>query len=121
MASGARAATTPYLLAVPCDTPLLPVVLAERLLQTLADYRADISVAHDGTRLQPVFALLRLELLPDLLDYLESGGRKVEAWYARHRTALAGFPDWPDAFLNINTPEERAALEQQLSGDGTPG
>jgi molybdenum cofactor guanylyltransferase len=121
MASGACAATTPYILVVPCDTPLLPAVLAERLLQALADDRAEISVAHDGALMQPVFALLRRELLPDLLEYLDTGGRKVETWYARHRTALAGFPEWPDAFLNINTPDERAALEKQLARDGTPG
>ncbi|MGD2137708.1 MAG: molybdenum cofactor guanylyltransferase MobA [Gammaproteobacteria bacterium] len=121
MASGAQAATTPYLLTVPCDAPLLPAVLVERLLQALAGNRAGISVAHDGIRMQTVFALLRRKLLPDLLSYLENGGRKVESWYARHRLAQADFRDRPDAFLNINTPAERAALEGKLTRQSEAG
>ena len=114
IASGMRTATTPYLLTVPCDCPLLPEVLAESLFLALLENRAEISTAHDGIRMQPVFSLMRRELLPGLLDYLGKGGRRVDAWYARHRLALADFSDRPTAFLNVNTPAEKMALEQRL-------
>ena len=115
MASGVQAAATPYLLSVPCDSPLLHAALAEILFRALEADQAEISVAHDGTRMQPVFALLRRELLPDLLAYLKNGGRKIDTWYAQHRLALADFSDWPDTFLNINTTDDRIDLEQKMA------
>jgi molybdopterin-guanine dinucleotide biosynthesis protein A len=77
---------------------------------------ADISVAHDGIRMQPVFALLRCELLPSLLSYLNEGGRKIDTWYAQHRLALADFSGSPDVFLNLNTPADRLVIEKKLAG-----
>ena len=115
IASGMQSAVTPYLLTVPCDSPLVPETLAESLFRALTDNETDISVAHDGARMQQVFTLLRCKLLPDLLAYLESGGRKVETWLTQHRFALADFSKWPDAFLNLNTPQDKTVLEQKLS------
>ena len=114
MASGMRAAQTRYLLTVPCDSPFVPAELAAVLQGALQAKRAEISAAHDGQRIQPVFALLRCDLLPDLQAYLEQGGRKIDTWYARHRLTLADFSCWPDAFLNINTPEDRRELERRM-------
>jgi molybdenum cofactor guanylyltransferase len=114
MASGMRASNTDYLLTVPCDSPFIPPVLAERLFRELEDKRADISVAHDSTRMQPVFALLRKELLPSLMTYLEDGGRKIDTWYAEHRLVKTDFSDWPDAFININTPDDKESVEQKM-------
>jgi len=111
IASTMQHSDTPYLLSVPCDSPLVPADLCARLYRALKAADADISVAHDGTRLQPVFVLLRRELLPDLLHYLDKGGRKIDTWYAEHRLVVTDFSDRPDAFLNINTSEELRALE----------
>ena len=115
MASGLQATNTEYLLTVPCDSPFIPPVLAERLFRELEDKQADISVAHDNTRMQPVFALLRKALLPSLMTYLEDGGRKIDTWYAEHRLAITDFSDWPDAFININTPDDRKSVEQKMA------
>lgn len=115
MASGMQASTTAYIVTAPCDSPLLPEALVERLAQALQAGSADISVAHDGERLQPVFALLRCTLLPDLLEYLESGGRKIDHWYAQHRYTTADFSDAHDAFINMNTPQDRQRLEALLA------
>jgi molybdenum cofactor guanylyltransferase len=116
MATGMQAATTPYVLTVPCDSPLLPAHLAETLYRALGDAGAELSVAHDGVRMQPVFALLSRALLPDLLAFLGDGGRKIDTWYARHRLALADFSPVPEMFLNLNTPADRSALEDRLGG-----
>jgi molybdenum cofactor guanylyltransferase len=114
MASGMQTTNTDYLLTVPCDSPFIPPVLAQRLFRELEDKRADISVAHDSTRMQPVFALLRKGLLPSLMTYLEDGGRKIDTWYAEHRLAQTDFSDWPDAFININTPDDKESVEQKM-------
>lgn len=118
MATGMQAAGTPLLLTVPCDSPFVPPDLGERLLRVMRDTGAGICVAHDGERLQPVHALLKCRLLPDLLAYLNGGGRKIDTWYARHRMARADFSDMPDMFLNLNTPADRQLLEDRLAAAG---
>jgi molybdenum cofactor guanylyltransferase len=115
MASALEVSTTPYLLTVPCDSPLIPADLAARLYRALHDGNAQISVVHDGERMQPVFALLHRDLLPSLLAYLDAGGRKIDTWYAQHRVALADFSDRPELRCNVNTPDEQARVEQRLN------
>jgi len=116
MATGMHTTDKPYIVTVPCDSPFIPNTLVETLYRTLHDKQADISVAHDGTRMQPVFALLRCELLPSLLAYLETGGRKIDSWYSQHHTALADFSGSPDTFMNLNTPADKLALENRIAG-----
>jgi molybdenum cofactor guanylyltransferase len=108
---------TPYLLTVPCDGPLLAHDLAGRLYFALTDSKADIAAASDGTRLQPVFALMKCTLLTSLLAFLAEGERKIDLWYGRHALAVADFSDRPDTFLNINTPEDRELLKARMSRD----
>jgi molybdenum cofactor guanylyltransferase len=115
MASAMQAAATPLLLTVPCDSPFVPAHLAETLYRSMAEADAGISVAYDGNRMQPVHALLRCALLPDLLDSLGNGERKVHAWYAQHRPALADFSASPEVFLNLNTPQDQRLLEAMLA------
>jgi len=115
LASGMQAAHTSYVVTVPRDSPLLAADLVQRLCDTLTQANADISVAHDGERLHPVFALLKRALLPSLLDYLKGGGRKIDVWFALHRLAIADLRERADMFINVNSPEERAALEARLS------
>jgi len=116
MASAMERAGTRYILTVPCDSPLLAPDLGERLFAALTAADAEVSVAHDGDRLQPVFALLDCALRESIMDYLASGGRKIDTWYAERRLALGDLEDCPDMFLNINTPEERDLLEARLAG-----
>ena len=114
IASGMRAASSQYIVTAPCDSPLVANNLVRRLYETLTREGADISVAHDGERMHPVFALMRRDLLPNLLDFLNAGQRKIDRWYAQHRLAVAYFRDQPEAFRNVNSPEERAELESEL-------
>jgi molybdenum cofactor guanylyltransferase len=120
MAAGMRWANTSHILAVPCDSPLIVNDLASRLWQTADTTGAEICVAHDGARMQPVFALLRTSLLPSLEAFLENGGRKIDRWYGEHSCELADFSDCPDNFLNVNEPGDLAALETALA-DAAPG
>lgn len=110
-----KAAPTPLIAVLPCDGPHIPDDLVGRLIEAMNNEDADIAVAHDGERMQPVYALIRKALLSSLLDFLASGDRKIDRWYAQHKTALADFSDMPDVFHNINTPEQHAGLQKDMA------
>jgi molybdopterin-guanine dinucleotide biosynthesis protein A len=119
---GLDQAVTPLVVTVPCDSPLLPLDLVARLREALerdAADPADLAVARTGDQPHPVFCLARRTLRPDLAAYLAGGGRKIDTWYARLRAVEVRFDDCPDAFSNVNTPEELAALERQLRRPGS--
>ena len=118
MLAALEVAGKPYVLSVPCDSPLLPADYAHRMYTALLDVSAEISVAWDGRRLQPVFALLKTELRDSLRHYLAAGERKIDRWFAQHRLARADFADTPAMFRNINTPQELAAMERDLGVRG---
>jgi len=120
MAAGMQAAETDYVAFVACDSPLLPPDLIQRLARVLTAHDADIAVAHDGHRLQPVCALLKRDLLPSLLLTLTGGERKVDHWYALHHAVEADLSDVPDAFINANTPEQLADIGQRLQARTAP-
>ena len=117
IASGLRATASQYVAFAPCDSPLVCGDLVTRLRTALSRENTRIAVAHDGERLQPVFALLERGLLDDLMRYLDDGGRKIDRWYAEHGYAQADFSDVADSFANINAPDEKRALELQLGRD----
>ena len=119
IASGMRAAETRYVAFAPCDSPLVCDRLVARLYDALAEEGSRIAVAHDGERLQPVFALLESSLRDDLVRYLDGGGRKIDRWYSEHGYASADFSDVAESFSNINAPGEIQVLEDRLrSGAG---
>lgn len=111
--SGLCAATTPWVLVVPCDTPALPDNLAERMAAGIGRHR--IAVAHDGECLHPVVALIERSLASDLRAALAAGERKVGRWYDRHGWTPVDFSDCPAAFVNLNTEEDKRRLEARLN------
>jgi len=115
MASALEASDTRLLLTAPCDSPLVTEDLGPRLHAAMTRHGAEIAVAHDGERMQPVFALIGRALLCDLLAFLAAGERKIDAWYATRHAVTADFSDILDTFLNVNTPQDRDRLERQLA------
>lgn len=120
MLAAIRASGTGYVLTAPCDSPLLASDYATRMYAALVGARAELSVAHSGERLQPVFALLRTTLADDLQRYLQTEERKIDRWFAEHRMAVTDFADRPAMFRNLNTPAELAELEAELRASSTP-
>jgi molybdopterin-guanine dinucleotide biosynthesis protein A len=118
VAAGLAAARTPWLATAPCDVPFLPADLVARLGHALAQPSAGqrladglrqpprLAVACTGGRRQPVCMLLSRDLLPDLLQYLAEGGRKVDTWQSRVGCVEVPFDDQADAFMNVNTAGE---------------
>ena len=97
------------------DSPLLDRDLVPRLYTALSATGSRIAVAHDGNRLQPVFAVLESGLLDDLTRYLDGGGRKIDQWYERHGYASVDFSDVPESFSNINAPADKRMIEDKLA------
>lgn len=103
-----------YLLTVPCDSPLLPNDLAQRLLKALINQHADIALASSDGNAHPVFCLCKKSVSPSLATYLASGERRVSSWQKSLTYTEVDFSDCSDAFVNLNTFEDLTALELKL-------
>ena len=121
--TGLERCETPYLVTAPCDSPRFPLDLVARLAEAMEREQAEIAMAaapekdEQGevkVRTQPVFCLLRIELLESLVQFTQGGGRKIDAWTAQHKTVVVPFDqpgDDPLAFANANTLDELKQLE----------
>ncbi len=109
---GLQQMQTDYLLTLPCDGPVVVADLVVRLARGLKDADADIAVAHDGKRLQPVYTLMHRRVLADLSAALEEGERKIDRWFPRNSWVRVDFSDVPEQFSNINTPDDYASAGQ---------
>ena len=112
--AGLERCETPYMVTVPCDTPNFPADLVERLAAALVEQEAEIAMAatleNGAVQVQPVFCLIKSELMESLVAYLHAGERKIDRWTAQHRCATVVFDDTA-AFANANTPQELAQLQ----------
>jgi molybdenum cofactor guanylyltransferase len=110
-ASAMSAVDTRFIITLPCDAPRLADDYVSRFIAAGAGREPGVLVAFDGERLQPVHALIRVDLLPSLQRFLGSGERKIDRWYAEHDFARVDFSDCADMFRNINTPSDRESLQ----------
>lgn len=96
------------LLITTCDTPLIDIEIAQRLIYSHAQTRADVHVAHDGNHMQMLHALLNLDksdLKTSLARYLQKD-RSVKGWYRQLDVIEVDCSDLTPHFSNINTPED---------------
>ena len=111
--AGLEHCETPWLATVPCDTPGFPTDLVERLAAAAEAEGAEIAVAAcpegGAMRAQPVFCLLRADLIDSLVRFTEQGGSKIDRWTAQHRRVEVPFDD-ERAFFNANTADELRQL-----------
>jgi len=109
-ASAMAAVKTKFILTLPCDSPMLADNFVERFIESHNREQAPVCVAHDGERLQPVYALIDTGLLDDLKRFLQNGERKIDRWYAQYSYANVDFSTATTMFENINTPEDQQRL-----------
>jgi len=115
------------LVVVPCDSPFIPSNLCSQLQQAKHRYTIKHNavvdngsnngcnnggnngvtepaiIAHDGSRLQPLFILLSTYHLPELQAFINSGNRKVLDWIALVNPIISEFKNSESLFRNINT------------------
>jgi molybdenum cofactor guanylyltransferase len=113
--TGLMQCDTTYLATAPCDSPFLPMDLVACLKEALERGNARVAFAATGQdqarQSHPVFCLLKVsDSLPGLVQYLEGGGRRMEAWMRSQAAIEVSFPD-EAAFRNINTLEELKKFE----------
>lgn len=111
---GLKHAKHEYVLTVPCDSPLLPHNLAERLYKGMVQSHADISIATSCGETHPVFCLMKKSVMSSLQAFLQNGGCKVSAWQKSQKYVEVDFSDISDAFTNLNTFEDLSRLELKL-------
>lgn len=109
LATALARASTPWLAAVPCDSPAFPPDLVAQLA-ALATAQG-VALVHaaapgpDGQwRDQPLFCLLHQRCLPSLRQALSQRERKVLLWMHAQAHAVWRCEDGA-AFANLNTPE----------------
>ena len=98
------------------DAPFLPSNLVARLREAVDREGAHMACAGSAGRRHPVFALWPIDLADDLRAALVGEDiRKIDAWTARYRLAVADFAADPvDPFFNANRPEDLARAEELL-------
>jgi molybdopterin-guanine dinucleotide biosynthesis protein A len=103
IATALAACRTPWLLTVPVDCPRIATDLAARLGQAIGE--GACTVAHDGERRQPLFALYRRELAVDAANALE---RNLPVWNWQDACGVreVDFSDQAATFANLNSAEE---------------
>jgi molybdenum cofactor guanylyltransferase len=106
---------TPWLLTVPVDCPQPPADLAQRLYLAAWAAKAQLAVAHDGTRRQPVFAIYRRELACTTAPALARDS-PVWRWQDECSAIEVDFSDVPRAFLNLNGEEDFSFWEERHRG-----
>lgn len=112
--AGLQCCPTDWLVTVPCDSPLLPADLADRLAAGALAEGCPIAMAAtrdgEGWRAQPVFALVHRECAESLAQALDAGERKVDRWMRAQGVATVVW-DEAGAFANVNTPDDLASLQ----------
>jgi molybdopterin-guanine dinucleotide biosynthesis protein A len=114
--AGLKTCNTPYLLTSPCDSPLLPIDLGIKLATEME--RGDFELVYASSKeadgkiwAQPVFCLMHINLQESLNAFLQKGDLKIDRWFKEVRSSTVVFDD-PQAFANVNTPEELKQLEE---------
>lgn len=111
-----------WTLAVACDMPFVDAELAG-YLATLATDDWDAVVPQSDGYAQVFHALYHPRCLQVLEANLRAGKLAVQAAFDQLRVRwvcgdeLAAHQTTPDAFLNINTPQEWTAVQARLTGD----
>ena len=116
------ACRTPWLLCAPCDAPMLPLDLAQRLHDAAAREEAVGAVACTGPgdgngllqQVQPTFLLLHQRLVLPLRETLARAERSVQRFAAAQGIVRVRFDD-EAAFANVNTPQDLALMERAWS------
>lgn len=100
-----------WALVVPVDAPLLSSTLADALWPSVAGTLHAFApvCAHDGHRPQPLFGLYHGSNASSMAASLTRGERTLMRWHDQASTRWVNVGT-PDAFSNLNTPDELEGL-----------
>ena len=104
---------TDFLLVTPCDGLNIPEDFASELLSELKSRQTRISYAGNQHGDQYLCALIHREVLSPLTHYLDSGERRVGAFFRQQGAQRVNRAEWEDCFTNINTPQQLSEFLKQ--------
>ncbi|MCU0484635.1 MAG: molybdenum cofactor guanylyltransferase [Anaerolineales bacterium] len=111
-------ASQPYVAVVACDMPFASPALLEAAQAALLEHAADLAIPQSSGGLEPFHAVYRRDAcLPHVLDALQAGKRRMDAWFSAVKMHLILPDTWQQidpeglAFLNVNTPAELQQAE----------
>lgn len=113
--AGLERAKHSALLVIPCDTPMIPNDLPLQLFDAFDKQPDSISVVNDGERLQPLHAIIPVQHLDSLNEFMKGNRRGVIHWYKQHSLQEVDYQGQAEFFTNINRLEELQAINQQLT------
>lgn len=124
--AGLHASADRWLVAVPCDSPLFPFDLPDRLWQSVfAPLRngqrpPKAAYARCAGELHPAFCILDTGLAGTLTRFIDDGGRRMTDWWQAIGAQSVDFgAGCAAAFANANTPEAYQTLS--ASAADAPG
>ena len=97
---------TPYLLVLSCDIPFVNKIVIARLVEAMNKNDVDICVVNDGVRMHPTIAIIKAKMQSNLLDFLDSGDRKLGLWVRKNNFVKVDFSDCPEVLTNLNKPKD---------------
>lgn len=100
---------TDWVLLLACDLPRLRVEVLQAWadgLDTVPD-QAIAALAHHAKGWEPLCGFYRRRSLPELLDFVNQGGRSFQSWLREHTVQVLPLPE-PQMLFNCNTPEDLA-------------
>jgi len=110
----AQSLSVARIVATPCDVPLLPEDLCERLIAAAIESSSGASFAVTEEGRQPLCAVWPVAALMQVTDALR-GGAHPATWRLLESLGAATVHFAPAAaFANVNTRDDLAAVEQQL-------
>ena len=109
MSAGLQAAQYDCMLTVPCDGPFLPLHLGKRLLSGMQHSSA--AYCYDAQREHFTYSILHTSLSGSLRQSIMNHQLKLGKWLAEVNAERVDFSDCPEAFANLNTPEDFHLIE----------
>ena len=120
-AQGLAEVKSEWVLLLACDLPKLRVEVLQDWAASLDSVPEDAftsggaqpiaALAHHAKGWEPLCGFYRRRCLPQLLEFINEGGRSFQQWLHNHSVQLLSLPT-PEVLFNCNTPEDLVFLQE---------
>ncbi len=111
-AQGLAQVQTDWVLLLACDLPRLRVEVLQGWASTLDSVgdQAIATLVHHSKGWEPLCGFYRRRCLPQLLEFINQGGRSFQQWLNQHPIQVLSLPA-SEMLFNCNTPEDLALIQ----------
>jgi molybdopterin-guanine dinucleotide biosynthesis protein A len=106
-AQGLAQVQTEWVLLLACDLPRLQIEVLREWIAGLdqVEDQAIAALAHNAKGWEPLCGFYRCRCLPQLLEFINQGGRSFQQWLKQHPVKVLSLSE-PKMLFNCNTPED---------------